>query len=524
MLWISATNPAVSLPDLPRIRQILQKASLFVIAQDAFMTETTELADVVLPAAIWGEKTGCFTNADRTVHISHKAVEPPGEAKSDLEIFLDYANRMDFRDKDGEPLIKWSDAKGAFEAWKTCSHGRPCDYSGMTYEKLSSVSGIQWPCNEQFPDGCERLYVDGIFNTAADYCEDYGHDLRTGAMRTPEQYKANDPKGRAFLHAADYEAPQESPDDDYPFWLTTGRVVYHFHTRTKTGRARELNHAAPDVFVQINETDAQQLGLVSGDVVRIESRRGAVEGAVRIGGIQPGHIFVPFHYGYWDDNSQSRAANELTITEWDPVSKQPHFKYSAVRIAKVDSNSASLGIRRIGANVGESVIEMKDDLVGSKVETDSKKHVAEYLGLLKEAEHEIAEAFASVAHHHVAEPDIFETCQKFAQVSRVHEQAIERFTSIYGETSDHEASRVKDSIFQGPRSGGFGLARDLHDLFLLTTEASLGWMVLLQASQALRDKEFIAACTKLGGETDGQRSWLRTRIKQTAPQALLVDV
>ena len=270
------------------------------------MTETTELADVVLPAALWGEKTGCFTNADRTVHISHKAVEPPGEAKSDLDIFLDYAKRMEFRDKDGEPLIKWNDAEGAFEAWKVCSRGRPCDYSGMSYEKLSRVSGIQWPCNEQFPDGCERLYVEGRFNTAADYCEDYGHDLRMGAMRTPEQYKANDPKGRAFLHAADYEPPHESPDDDYPFWLTTGRVVYHFHTRTKTGRSKELNQAAPDVFVQMNETNAQELGISNGDIVRVESRRGALEGAVRIGGIRSGHVFIPFHYGYWDDDSHSR--------------------------------------------------------------------------------------------------------------------------------------------------------------------------------------------------------------------------
>lgn len=524
MLWISATNPAVSLPDLPRVRRILQKDSLFVIAQDAFMTETTELADVVLPAALWGEKTGCFTNADRTVHISHKAVEPPGEAKSDLDIFLDYAKRMEFRDKDGEPLIKWNDAEGAFEAWKVCSRGRPCDYSGMSYEKLSRVSGIQWPCNEQFPDGCERLYVEGRFNTAADYCEDYGHDLRMGAMRTPEQYKANDPKGRAFLHAADYEPPHESPDDDYPFWLTTGRVVYHFHTRTKTGRSKELNQAAPDVFVQMNETNAQELGISNGDIVRVESRRGALEGAVRIGGIRSGHVFVPFHYGYWDDDSHSRAANELTITEWDPVSKQPHFKYAAVSLTKVERDTAKPGFRRVVDNAKLAVMEIKDFSIDSKEETDSKKHVAEYLGLLNEAEREIAEAFASVAEHHVDEPDIFETCQKFAHMSRFHAEAIKQFTSIFGEASDHEASRVKDSIFQGPRSGGFGLVRDLHDLFLLTTEAHLAWMVLLQTSQALRDKEFIATCTKLGGETDGQRSWLQTRIKQAAPQALLVDV
>ena len=524
LLWISATNPAVSLPDLPRIRSILQKESLFVIAQDAFMTETTELADVVLPAAIWGEKTGCFTNADRTVHISHKAVEPPGEARSDLDIFLDYAHRMYFRDKDSRPLIKWSDAEGAFEAWKVCSKGRPCDYSGMSYEKLSRVSGIQWPCNEEFPDGCEHLYVGGAFNTSADYCEDYGHDLRTGAMRTPEQYKANDPKGRAFLHAADYEPPHESPDENYPFWLTTGRVVYHFHTRTKTGRSKELNQAAPDVFVQLNKLDAAQLGVAEGDLVRVASRRGALNGPVRIGDILPHHVFVPFHYGYWDDDSRARAANELTITEWDPVSKQPHFKYAAVSITKIKDVSSGRGTPEIISAAKDQEGHLKKAPGGDKEGTDSKKHVAEYLGLLKEAEHEIAAAFKSVADHHGDEPDIFQICQKFSHVSNVHEQAIERFTDIYGEANDHEASRVKKSLFRGPRSGGFGLVRDLHDLFLLASEAHLGWMILLQAAQALRDKEFIAACTKLGGETEGQRSWLQTRIKQAAPQALLVDV
>jgi ferredoxin-nitrate reductase len=521
MLWISATNPAVSLPDLPRIRNILRRQSLFVIVQDAFRTETTELADVVLPAAIWGEKTGCFTNADRTVHISQKAVEPPGEARSDLEIFLDYARRMDFRDKDSGPLIKWSDAEGAFEAWKVCSKGRPCDYSGMSYEKLSRVSGIQWPCNEKFPDGCEHLYVGGAFNTSADYCEDYGHDLRTGAARTPEQYKANDPKGRAFLHAADYEPPHEAPDKDYPFWLTTGRVVYHFHTRTKTGRSKKLNQAAPDVFVQLNKLDADQLGVAEGEFVRVASRRGTLDGPVRIGDILPKHVFVPFHYGYWDDDSRSRAANELTITEWDPVSKQPHFKYAAVSITKIDNDSAVPGIHKTTA--AKEGVHVKKAPSRSKKDSDSKKHVAEYLGFLSEAEHEIAAAFKSVAKHHGDEPDIFQICERFSDVSHVHEQAIERFTSIYGEASDHEASRVKKSLFRGPRSGGFGLVRDLHDLFLLTSEAYLGWMILLQTAQALRDKEFIAACTKLGGETEGQRSWLQTRIKQAAPQALLVS-
>jgi anaerobic selenocysteine-containing dehydrogenase len=334
LLWISATNPAVSLPDLARIRKILSKEELFVIVQDAFMTETAQLADVVLPAAIWGEKTGCYTNVDRTVHLSQKAVEPPGEARSDLDIFLDYARRMEFKDKDGAPLIKWSTPEEAFEAWKQCSRGRPCDYSGITYAKLLT-GGIQWPCNEQYPNGAERIYTNGLFNTAADYCETYGHDLDTGAVVTQEIYKANDPQGKAIIKAVEYMPPHEMPDADYPLMLTTGRVVYHFHTRTKTGRSVELNNAAPGGYVQLSKEDATQYGINEGDTVEVRSRRGIVIVPAKVGGIIPGHVFVPFHYGYWDERNLPRAANELTLSEWDPVSKQPHFKYAAVTIRKI---------------------------------------------------------------------------------------------------------------------------------------------------------------------------------------------
>lgn len=336
MLWISATNPAVSLPELTRIRKILGKDDLFVIVQDAFLTETAALADIVLPTALWGEKTGCFTNADRTVHISHKAVDPPGQAKSDFDIFLDYARRMDFRDKDGNPLIKWQTPEEAFEAWKICSKGRPCDYSGMSYGKLTGSRGIQWPCNEQYPDGCERLYTDAQFNTSYQFCEAFTHDLSTGSEMPPEDYREKDPAGKAILLAADYEPPHEEPDNKYPLWLTTGRLVYHFHTRTKTARSPQLNAAAPEVFVQLSERDAQENGITEGDLVKVESRSGRLEAPARVGGIAPGLLFVPFHYGYWDGAENLRAANELTKTSWDPVSKQPHFKYAAVRIYKVE--------------------------------------------------------------------------------------------------------------------------------------------------------------------------------------------
>ena len=111
-LWVSCTNPAVSLPQLSRIREILDQAGLFLVVQDIFLTETAQYADVVLPAATWGEKTGTFTNADRTVHLSDKAVDPPGEARPDFDIFVDYARRMDFRDKDDDLLIKWTEPEG----------------------------------------------------------------------------------------------------------------------------------------------------------------------------------------------------------------------------------------------------------------------------------------------------------------------------------------------------------------------------------------------------------------------------
>ena len=154
-----------------------------------------------LPAAAHVEKDGTFTNTQRLLQWHHKAVDPPGEAKSDMAIMIDFADRMGFKDKDGNPLIKWRTPEEAFEAWKVCSAGRPCDYTGITYAKLTGGSGVQWPCNENAPDGTERLYADYHFPTAWDECGDFGHDIETGAARTKEEYKAEDPEGRAILKA-----------------------------------------------------------------------------------------------------------------------------------------------------------------------------------------------------------------------------------------------------------------------------------------------------------------------------------
>ena len=313
MMWISGTNPMVSLPNLPMVRELLTKEDLFVVVQDIFPTETTAIADVVLPAAAWGEKTGCFTNADRTVHLSLKAVNPPGEAKSDFEIFCDVSRRMDFRDRDGKPLIPWTHPSEAFEAWKKVSKGRPCDYSGITYEKLQGGSGIQWPCNKEYPFGKERLFDDGKFFTDLDYCESFTHDLETGTPLSEDQYKNLNPAGRAILKACHYVPETEPVNGDYPYHLSTGRLTRHFHTRTKTGRTKDLQDAEPEPFIQVSAHDAKDLGVTEGEIVLVESRRGKIEVPVRVGQIADKQVFIPFHYGYFDSHDgRARAANELT--------------------------------------------------------------------------------------------------------------------------------------------------------------------------------------------------------------------
>src|SRR5690606_33573152 len=134
--------------------------------------------------------------ADRTVHLSEKAIDPPGRARADLDIWLDYARRMDFRDRDGGPLVHWHDPESAFEAFKACVADRPCSYHGITYARLREGSGLQW--------GGERLYADGRFWSAPDECETYGRDLLTGGLLDETEYRALNPDGRAILKAADY--------------------------------------------------------------------------------------------------------------------------------------------------------------------------------------------------------------------------------------------------------------------------------------------------------------------------------
>jgi formylmethanofuran dehydrogenase subunit D len=322
------------------------------------------------------------------------------------------------------------------------------------------------------------------------------------------------------LHAADYEPPHEVPDADFPLWLTTGRVAYHFHTRTKTGRVDALRDAAGDVFVQLSSVDSVKLGIANDDLVIVESRRGSVTARARVGDIEAGHAFMPFHYGSWDQNAGDppRAANELTLTEWDPVSKQPHFKYAAVRIAKRAAVPHAASVVESGSKA------LQDKDADSRLaEADGRTAVGTYLGLLADSEGEIADAFETIAEHHSDEPDIQQMCTLLAAWSRQHGSAIRSIMNRFGEEARNEDRRVRRTIFQGPRRRGLALVRDLHDLYLLVVDAQLCWTVLLQSAHALHDKDLEVAAQQLGGETDGQLAWLKTRIKQAAPQALTVS-
>jgi anaerobic selenocysteine-containing dehydrogenase len=345
--WIIGTNPAVSLPELWRVRSILSQEQLFVVVNDAFPSETAALADVVFPVAIWGEKTGTFTNHDRTVHLSEKAVDPPGQARTDHEIFADYATRLELTRRDGSPLLPWSTPEECFDAFTEATRGRPCDQTGITYDRLRE-GPIQWPCNDDHPDGTPRLYTDLRFHTTPEDCEDYGHDLLTGAALDQKEFSALRPDGRAILKSAPWQPAHEPPSEGYPLVFTSGRTVYHFHTRTKTGRAPELQAAAPEAWLEISPLDAEPLGIAEGDLVQVESPRGQLRLRARLSGIRQGVVFAPFHYGYWDERHDgasedelARAANELTKTEWDPVSKQPVLKVAAVRVSRIAEGEAA---------------------------------------------------------------------------------------------------------------------------------------------------------------------------------------
>ena len=301
-LWIIATNPLVSFPNIAVLKQALGRLE-FLVVQDGFHpTPTTELAHLVLPAAIWGEKEGTYTNSERRVSKANPAVAPPGEALSDFEIFLRFAKKIGSYDK---LFPGWSRPKDAFEEWKRVSEGRLCDYSGITYQALEEVGGIQWPYPKDSTEPAEasrRLYTDGTFQTR---------------------------DGRAQFFCVDWEPFPEQPSQDFPFILNTGRTVEHWHTRTKTGAVPILEQIAPRAWLEMNPVDATRLALRPHDPVDLISRRGRVRSVeLRVTEvIAPGQVFVPFHFAEWN-------INQVTQDIFDPISREPNYKQCAVRVEK----------------------------------------------------------------------------------------------------------------------------------------------------------------------------------------------
>ena len=299
-LWIIATNPLVSFPNQQVLRHGLSNLD-FLVVQDGFHpTPTTELADLVLPAAIWGEKEGTYTNSERRVSKVNKAVDPPGEAWSDFEIFLAIAEKLGCRDK---LYPGWRTVEDAFNEWRSVSRGRLCDYSGITYQRLEHEGPIQWPCPEgAAPNSSARLYTDGHFPT---------------------------PDGRARLVCSHWEPFPEQPHPDFPFVLNTGRTVEHWHTGTKTRGVPILEKLSPNAWLEMNPRDAKRLGLRSHDLVDIISRRGRVQAVeLRLTEIiAPGQVFMPFHY--FETN-----VNEVTQSAFDPISREPNYKQCAVRVER----------------------------------------------------------------------------------------------------------------------------------------------------------------------------------------------
>ena len=284
-LYIVGENPLVSDPDLNHAEECIDHLK-FLVVQDIFLTETAQKADVLLTSCCYAEKEGTFTNTDRRLQMVRKAVEPPGEALEDWKIICGVATRMGY-----EMNYENSEAIMKEIAQVTPSYG------GITYERIQH-EGIPWPClNEEHP-GTPILHIDRFT------------------------------RGKGVLHAIDYIPPAETIDDEYPMYLTTGRLLFQYHTGTMTMKTDGLNEIAPESFVEISPADAANLGVEDGTMVEIASRRGQINARVKISlKAVDGTVFIPFHYA-------KAAANKLTHAALDPVSGIPELKVCAVKVSK----------------------------------------------------------------------------------------------------------------------------------------------------------------------------------------------
>lgn len=296
-MWIACTNPAVSMPNLSVTQKGLEHTGL-VIVQDCFAdTETAQYADVLLPAATWGEKSGTMTNSERLVTRSRAVKDAPGKAVPDWQIVAAVARSMGF---DG---FDYTCSKQVWDEFRQTTAGTLCDVSGMTNKRLEQ-GGLHWPCPSERHPGTSRRYTDGKFPT---------------------------PTGRAQFYASMPMETDERVDAEYPLGVTTGRVASQWHTRARTGNVPELVRLAPEPFVEVNAKDADLYGLVDGEWAYAIGRRGRALAKVKVSdSVSPGTIFLPFHWG--DSFHPETAANFVTNDAVDPVSLQPELKFAAVRL------------------------------------------------------------------------------------------------------------------------------------------------------------------------------------------------
>ncbi len=298
-IWIICTNPMVSMPDLSLIQRALEKAELVVVSDIYHPTETTQFADVILPAAQWSERDGTVTNSERCVSYLEKAIEPPGEALPDWQILCRFAGHYGL----GEAFA-FQTAEEIYEEYKAFTRNRDLDVTGINYPRLKQGS-IQWPCPTNVHRSTMRRYTDGRF----------AH-----------------PDGKARFLFHEYKEPAEATDAEFPFVLTTGRVRDQWHTLTRTGKIPVLTKKEPAAFLEVNNQDAERLGLQNGEAITVRSRRGQATAACRITeAITPGTCFMPFHWGGLWGNA---VVNQATIPAYDPLSKQPELKYCAVQLKK----------------------------------------------------------------------------------------------------------------------------------------------------------------------------------------------
>jgi nitrate reductase NapA len=311
VMWVQTTNPWVSIPNVSRIQREPGDGS-FLIVSDIYPTPTTEAADLILPSAGWVEREGMFGNSERRTQQWDKAVDPPGEATEDAWQVIEVAKRMGMGHLFPWPDDDWHEPM--FEEYRRFGLGEGKDLA--SYQQLRETRGMLWPV----VDGKETRY-----RYAA------GFDPYVSKSRGVEFYKAHGYGERAAIWLRPYHPAAESPDDEYPFWLCTGRILEHWHTGSMTRRVKQLHQAAPETYVEINRADAAELSVKSGDMVRVVSRRGTLDLKAKVDGRgQPprGSLFIPFF-------DEARLANLLTVDAMCNISKEPDFKKCAVRVEKV---------------------------------------------------------------------------------------------------------------------------------------------------------------------------------------------